>query len=96
MARLLWVVNGVLVVALVAACYGSYRLLAGEGSSEVATDVREADGETARLPGDRTLADYAVIWQLDSSLGNSLEKEVRDAANMQVEIRCLGTTVARS
>jgi len=96
LARLLWVVNGVLVVALVAACYGSYRLLAGEGSSEVATDVREADGETARLPGDRTLADYAVIWRLDSFLGNSPEKEVLDAANMQGEIRCLGTTVARS
>jgi type II secretory pathway component PulC len=96
LARLLWVVNGVLAVALVAACYGSYRLLAREGSSEAAADVREEDGKTARLLGDRTLADYAVIWQLDSFLGNSLEKEVRDAANTQGEIRCLGTTVARS
>ncbi len=70
-------------------------MLSWEGSSEAGTDVREDDGKTARLPGDRSLADYAVIWQLDSFPGKPLEKEVPGVANVQGGIRCLGTTVAR-
>jgi len=94
--RLVWAANALLVMGLAAACYGSYRLLAEEGLEVPRASAWKDDVGAGALPGERALGDYAVIWQLDSLLGDAPSVESTDTAKVEGDIRCLGTTVARS
>ncbi len=94
--RTLWAINGVLAAALAAACYGSYRSLSGGGIEASPVEAWREESKPGVRQGERTLADYAVIWQLDGMVASEPGEGSVDDAGGGGDIRCLGTVVGRT